>query len=147
MVRLHPYHCGRILARSPVLAPLGQIACRHHERTDGTGYPAGIRGSELNTTACLLAVADVFYALGEPRPHRPAVNRTEAARVLYGLPLDPDAKLETALRHMPSEAGPTSSGSPRRPATPPRSGSRPGACPAAAAGLTRPVLSWSVTLR
>jgi DNA-binding CsgD family transcriptional regulator len=91
LVRLHPYHCGRILARSPVLAPLGQIACRHHERTDGTGYPAGIRGSELDAAACLLAAADVFHALGEPRPHRPAVSRAEAARVLSGLPLDREA--------------------------------------------------------
>ena len=91
LVRLHPYHSGRILARSPVLAPLGEIACRHHERTDGTGYPAGIRGSELDAAACLLAAADVFHALGEPRPHRPAVGRAEAARVLSGLPLDRDA--------------------------------------------------------
>ena len=47
-VRLHPYHTGRILARSPVLAPLGQIACRHHERVDGSGYPAGSAASELD---------------------------------------------------------------------------------------------------
>jgi len=91
LVRLHPYHCGRILARSPVLAPLGQIACRHHERTDGTGYPAGIRGSELDAAACLLAAADVFHALGEPRPHRPAVSRAEAATIMSGLPLDREA--------------------------------------------------------
>ena len=55
LVRLHPYHTGRILARSPVLAPLGLIACRHHERMDGSGYPAGMGGSELDTAACLLA--------------------------------------------------------------------------------------------
>jgi DNA-binding CsgD family transcriptional regulator len=91
LVRLHPYHCGRILARAPVLAPLGQVACRHHERADGTGYPAGIRGSELDAAARLLAAADVFHALGEPRPHRPAVSRAEVARVLPGMPLDRDA--------------------------------------------------------
>ena len=84
LVRLHPYHSGRILARCPVLAPLGQIASRHHERTDGTGYPAGMRGSELDAAACLLAAADVFHALGEPRPHRPAAGRAEAARSVRG---------------------------------------------------------------
>jgi HD-GYP domain-containing protein (c-di-GMP phosphodiesterase class II) len=88
LVRLHPYHSGRILARSPVLAPLGEVACRHHERTDGSGYPAAIGGSELETAACLLAAADVFHALGEPRPHRPAFSPAEAARMLSGLPLD-----------------------------------------------------------
>jgi HD-GYP domain-containing protein (c-di-GMP phosphodiesterase class II)/DNA-binding CsgD family transcriptional regulator len=90
-VRLHPYHTGRILARSPVLAPLGLIACRHHERTDGTGYPAGMGGSELDTAACLLAAADVFHALGEARPHRAALDPPAASRVLSGLPLDRDA--------------------------------------------------------
>ena len=91
LVRLHPYHSGRILARSPVLAPLGEIACRHHERADGSGYPAGMRGSELDAAACVLAAADVFHALGEQRPHRPAIGRAEAAKVLAGLPLDRDA--------------------------------------------------------
>ncbi|MGD0377339.1 MAG: HD domain-containing phosphohydrolase [Streptosporangiaceae bacterium] len=107
LVRLHPYHSGRILARSPVLAPLGQIACRHHERTDGGGYPAGMRGSELDAAACLLAAADVFHALGEPRPHRPAVGRAEAARVLSGLPLDRDAvRAVLAVADVPAAALP-----------------------------------------
>jgi HD-GYP domain-containing protein (c-di-GMP phosphodiesterase class II)/DNA-binding CsgD family transcriptional regulator len=111
LVRLHPYHSGRILARSPVLAPLGQIASRHHERTDGTGYPAGTRGSELDAAACLLAAADVFHALGEPRPHRPAVGRAEAASVLSGLPLDRDA-----VRAVLAAAGAPATGLPRLPA-------------------------------
>jgi HD-GYP domain-containing protein (c-di-GMP phosphodiesterase class II)/DNA-binding CsgD family transcriptional regulator len=87
-VRLHPYHTGRILARSPVLAPLGLIACRHHERMDGSGYPAGVGGSQLDTAACLLAAADAFHALGEARPHRAALDPAAASRVLSGIPLD-----------------------------------------------------------
>ena len=91
LVRLHPYHTGRILARSPALAPLGQLASRHHERTDGSGYPAGVGASELDGGACLLAAADVLHALGEPRPHRPALDPRDASRVMSGLPLDRDA--------------------------------------------------------
>jgi HD-GYP domain-containing protein (c-di-GMP phosphodiesterase class II)/DNA-binding CsgD family transcriptional regulator len=91
LVRLHPYHTGRILTRSPVLAPLGLIASRHHERTDGSGYPAEVRGSELDAAACLLAAADAFHALGEARPHRAALGPAAAAQVLSGLPLDRDA--------------------------------------------------------
>jgi DNA-binding CsgD family transcriptional regulator len=91
LVRLHPYHSARILSRSPMLAPLGAIAGRHHERTDGSGYPAGVRAAELDGPACLLAAADVLHALGEPRPHRPALAPAEASRVLSGLPLDRDA--------------------------------------------------------
>ena len=91
LVRLHPYHTGRILARSPVLAPLGQIASRHHERLDGSGYPGGVRASDLDGAALLLAAADVLHALGEPRPHRPALDPRHASRVMAGLPLDRDA--------------------------------------------------------
>jgi len=91
LVRLHPYHTGRILARSPVLAPLGEMASRHHERPDGSGYPAGVPATELDGGACLLAAADVLHALGEPRPHRPAVDLPEASRIMAGLPLDRDA--------------------------------------------------------
>jgi HD-GYP domain-containing protein (c-di-GMP phosphodiesterase class II) len=91
LVRLHPYHTGRILARSPLLAPLGQVASRHHERLDGSGYPAGVRTSELDGAACLLAAADVLHALGEPRPHRPALDPPHASRIMSGLSLDRDA--------------------------------------------------------
>jgi HD-GYP domain-containing protein (c-di-GMP phosphodiesterase class II) len=91
LVRLHPYHSGRILARSPVLAPLGPIASRHHERIDGSGYPAGIGAAELDPAACLLAAADVLHALGEPRPYRPALAPDAASRVLAGMRLDRDA--------------------------------------------------------
>jgi len=91
LVRLHPYQSGRILDRSPVLAPLGPIASRHHERVDGSGYPAGVRAAELDPPACLLAAADVLHALGEPRPHRPPLELPEAAQMLSGLQLDRDA--------------------------------------------------------
>jgi len=91
LVRLHPYHTGRILARSPVLAPLGLIASRHHERVDGSGYPAGMGASEMDTACCLLAAADVCRALCEPRPHRAPLDLAAAARVMSGLPLDRDA--------------------------------------------------------
>ncbi len=90
-VRLHSYHSGRILARSPVLAPLGLVVSRHHERVDGSGYPAGVRGSDLGGAACLLAAADVFHALTRTRPHRPAFEPVAAAQLLSGLPLDREA--------------------------------------------------------
>ena len=91
LVRMHPYHSSRILARSPVLAPLAAPAGRHHERVDGSGYPAGVHASELDPEACLLAAADVLHALGEPRPHRAARDPGAAAKALAGLPLDRDA--------------------------------------------------------
>jgi HD-GYP domain-containing protein (c-di-GMP phosphodiesterase class II)/DNA-binding CsgD family transcriptional regulator len=91
LVRLHPYHSGRILAGSPELEPLAAAAARHHERTDGSGYPAGLPAAALDTATCLLAAADVLHALGEPRPHRDALDLDAAARVLADLPLPRDA--------------------------------------------------------
>jgi HD-GYP domain-containing protein (c-di-GMP phosphodiesterase class II)/DNA-binding CsgD family transcriptional regulator len=91
LVRLHPYHSGRILTRSPVLALLAPIVSRHHERADGSGYPAGMGSSEADAASCLLAAADVLHALGEPRPHRPALDLAAASTALSRLPLDRDA--------------------------------------------------------
>ena len=120
LVRLHPYHAGRILARSRVLAPLSQIVSRHHERTDGSGYPAGIPDSGLDPAACLLAVADAFHALGEARPHRPAAGHAEAVRTLSGMPLD-----RHAVRAVLAAAGDAAYR------------------PAAAAGLASPNGNWT----
>ncbi len=91
LVRLHPYLSGRIVARAPVLEPLASIVSRHHERIDGSGYPAGIRGSDLDAVSRLLAAADVWRTLSEFRPHREALAPDEASRVIAGLPLDRDA--------------------------------------------------------
>jgi HD-GYP domain-containing protein (c-di-GMP phosphodiesterase class II)/DNA-binding CsgD family transcriptional regulator len=91
LVRQHPYLSGRIVSRSPVLQPLAAIVSRHHERVDGSGYPAGVHGGELDASARLLAAADVWHTLGEARPHRAALPPSEAARVISELPLDRDA--------------------------------------------------------
>ena len=58
---------------------------------DGSGYPAGMGASEMDTACCLLAAADVCHALCEPRPHRAPLDLAAAARVMSGLPLDRDA--------------------------------------------------------
>jgi HD-GYP domain-containing protein (c-di-GMP phosphodiesterase class II)/DNA-binding CsgD family transcriptional regulator len=91
LVRLHPYHSERILARAPALAPFARVAGMHHERVDGSGYHRGASGGALDAPARLLAAADAFHALTEPRPHRPARAAAEAARLAAELPLDRDA--------------------------------------------------------
>jgi DNA-binding NarL/FixJ family response regulator len=82
-VRLHPYWTERILSRCPALAHLAPVAAAHHERLDGSGYHRGARGSELSSSARLLAAADAFAALTEPRPHRAALAPDAAARTLH----------------------------------------------------------------
>ncbi|MHA6785748.1 HD domain-containing phosphohydrolase [Pseudonocardia saturnea] len=81
-VRLHAYWTDRILRRCPALAPLAHLAAAHHERADGSGYHRGVRSAELPFAARLLAAGDVFAALTEPRPHRPAFAPSAARDVL-----------------------------------------------------------------
>jgi HD-GYP domain-containing protein (c-di-GMP phosphodiesterase class II)/DNA-binding CsgD family transcriptional regulator len=81
-VRLHPYYTERVLARSPLLAPLGVLAGAHHERLDGSGYHRNTPAALLGLPARILAAADCYHALTEERPHRPARSPDEAARSL-----------------------------------------------------------------
>jgi HD-GYP domain-containing protein (c-di-GMP phosphodiesterase class II) len=83
-VRLHPYLTERMLSFSPALAPLGTLAALHHERLDGSGYPRGLSGDAVGPAGRVLAAADVYQALVESRPHRPARSPDAAARELRG---------------------------------------------------------------
>jgi HD-GYP domain-containing protein (c-di-GMP phosphodiesterase class II)/DNA-binding CsgD family transcriptional regulator len=78
-VRLHPYYTERVLARSGVLSPLGALAALHHERLDGSGYHRGLPAAMLPLTARILAAADAYHAMTEPRPYRPALTPEAAA--------------------------------------------------------------------
>lgn len=78
-VRLHPYYTERILHRSRSLGYLAGTACSHHERVDGGGYHRGVKGSALSMKARVLAAADVYCSLGEPRPQRPPLDPPEIA--------------------------------------------------------------------
>ncbi len=94
-VRLHPYLTERILTRVPALRDLGRLAGAHHERLDGSGYPRGTGAEAAGMSARILAAADCYEGWLEPRPHRPALSRSEAAERLRGcvadLRLDPAA--------------------------------------------------------
>jgi len=81
-VRLHPYLTERMLAFSPALAPLGPLAVQHHERLDGSGYPRGLAGDAISTGGRVLAVADAYHAMTQPRAHRPAMTPDAAAAEL-----------------------------------------------------------------
>jgi len=52
--------------------PIADIVLQHHERINGTGYPAGLKGEEIILEARILTVADVVEAIASHRPYRPA---------------------------------------------------------------------------
>ena len=71
-----------------VLKPLESLAevlpavRYHHERMNGTGYPAGRRGDEIPLAARILAVADSYDAMTHDRPYRPAMMPMAAVQEL-----------------------------------------------------------------
>jgi HD-GYP domain-containing protein (c-di-GMP phosphodiesterase class II) len=81
-VRMYPYLTERMLHQSAALAPLGEIAVQHRERLDGSGYPRGLSGNAISQPARVLAVADAYQSMREPRPHREARTPDEAAKEL-----------------------------------------------------------------
>lgn len=69
-----------------------QVALHHHERFDGTGYPAGLAGEEIPVFARIGAVADIYDAMSSNRVYQKGVAPEEALRKLYlmrGTHLDP----------------------------------------------------------
>jgi HD-GYP domain-containing protein (c-di-GMP phosphodiesterase class II) len=83
-IRTHPYLTARTFSKPPALRAIGQLAVMHHERMDGSGYPSGLTGDALPMTARVIAAADVYHALREPRPHRAARTPEAAREVLTG---------------------------------------------------------------
>jgi PAS domain S-box-containing protein/putative nucleotidyltransferase with HDIG domain len=54
--------------------PIADIVVQHHERMDGSGYPAGLQGGDILVEARILAVADVVESMSSHRPYRPAFS-------------------------------------------------------------------------
>jgi HD-GYP domain-containing protein (c-di-GMP phosphodiesterase class II) len=78
-VEAHTRVGAEILARLlPGGAWLAEAAAGHHERLDGTGYPAGLRDRQIAQLTRLVAVCDVYATLCTPRPHRPALDTRTA---------------------------------------------------------------------
>jgi len=81
-VRLHPYLTERVLRRCSLLAGVADLASRHHERVDGSGYHRRCTARELDLNARLLAAADAYHAMTEDRPYRRALSAPAAAAQL-----------------------------------------------------------------
>ncbi len=78
-MRLHAYYTERTLARPPALARIGAVASLANERLNGSGYHRGLLGAAIPAAGRVLAAADVYQAMIEPRPHRPALAPKQAA--------------------------------------------------------------------
>ena len=83
LLRLHPEVGARLVA--PLAGWLGEYAAvvlQHHERYDGTGYPAGLRGDEISLGARIVSMTDAFEVMTAARPYKRAAPRAAALREL-----------------------------------------------------------------
>ena len=103
LVRMHPAIGAQILAT--IVSPSIQAAIRgHHERWDGTGYPAGLAGPLISLGARIVGAAEIFDALTSHRAHRAKMSEDVAIdrmQEMAGVALDPSVvdAIVTAVRH------------------------------------------------
>ena len=81
-MKLHASVGADILSAIEFPYPVVPIVRHHHENWDGTGYPAGIKGTAIPIGARILAVIDCFDALTSDRPYRPRLTDEEALAIL-----------------------------------------------------------------
>jgi len=74
LIKQHPQVGRELLGAIHFRQPVAEIVAQHHERQDGSGYPAGLRGDEILPEARVLAVADVVEAMASHRPYRPSLG-------------------------------------------------------------------------
>jgi len=71
------------------------VAYGHHENIDGTGYPRGLQGHQLNLNCKIVSVVDKYDAITSPKPYRPAGDHLSAVAILNQLARD--NKIDSSL--------------------------------------------------
>lgn len=80
IMKTHPELGYNIALSSPDLAPIARYILEHHERWDGTGYPQGLKGTEISLQARILAIADAFDAMVNERSYKDKETIEEAIK-------------------------------------------------------------------
>jgi len=93
IMRQHPKYAMDLLAHISYLEKALDIPYCHHEKWDGSGYPRGLRGSQIPYAARMFAVIDVWDSLITPRVYRPAWPEDRAIKYIReqaGIQFDPE---------------------------------------------------------
>jgi diguanylate cyclase (GGDEF)-like protein/putative nucleotidyltransferase with HDIG domain len=111
-IKLHASVGADILSAIDFPYPVVPIVRHHHECWDGSGYPDGLKGTDIPIGARILSVVDCFDALTSDRPYRPRLSDKDALRILLErrgtmydpLVVDTFAKLHSQLPSAPPSA-------------------------------------------
>jgi len=93
LLRSHSVRGHEILKEASFPWPVADMALSHHERLDGSGYPHGLQGGQLQLEVLILGACDVLEAMSSFRPYRPALSRDVVVAELRegrGVRYDPD---------------------------------------------------------
>lgn len=95
----HPAQSAELLARAGVSDQVWLQAVRgHHERLNGSGYPAALKAEQISLGARILAVADIYSAMEKPRPYRNKAHFPQNA--LKEIYLKKDAEIDGEMAHI-----------------------------------------------
>jgi putative two-component system response regulator len=103
-MREHPLHGQQILRGIEFLQGAARVVAQHHEQWDGSGYPVGLRGEDIDICARIFSVADAFDAITSDRVYRRGKSYEAAAKELddwAGRQFDP--KVVEAFHRVPKE--------------------------------------------
>ena len=104
LMREHPLHGQQILRGIEFLAGPARVVAQHHEKWDGSGYPLGLQGHDIDLCARIFSVADAFDAITSNRVYRRGKSYQEAADELdlwAGRQFDP--KVVEAFHRVPPQ--------------------------------------------
>jgi putative nucleotidyltransferase with HDIG domain len=103
-MREHPLHGQKILRGIEFLEGAARVVAQHHEKWDGSGYPLGLKGEEIDLCARIFAVADAFDAMVSDRVYRagrPYEAALEELETCAGIQFDP--RVVEAFRRVPRQ--------------------------------------------
>lgn len=94
LIKEHPEKGYEVLRHYEMPWPVAEIVYQHHERLNGSGYPRGLKGSEIALETCIVSVADVVEAMMSHRPYRAGLGLEAALEEIIqnkGILYHPDA--------------------------------------------------------
>jgi HD-GYP domain-containing protein (c-di-GMP phosphodiesterase class II) len=107
LMRRHPIYGASILEPSAALRPLVQMVLHHHENYDGSGYPEGLKGTDIPLGSRIIIVADAYEAMTSDRIYRKAIGHEKAMEQLNKYKsIQFDAAIVRTLEQLLQKRGP-----------------------------------------